>query len=145
MPLDYRLLDGGALMHVEGTGEITLDDALRLWNRKLTDPAVKPGHDALCDVRGADLVSITAEQLQQLRILMSANVDRAASRVAIVANRDELWSSGKRWEIEADALGRACIVFDNLRPACIWLGLDEAIFAQHQEDESQQETAEGTA
>lgn len=130
MPFVYHGLREGTLVHVIGWGEVTLSDSLDVWNAKRQDPLVAAGHSVLCDITRVTSIDFAPDEYLRLRESLQADMDRAASRVAIVAERNHNWSGAKMWEAQADLLGRACITFNDVRTACIWLGIDEDTYQQ---------------
>jgi hypothetical protein len=122
MPITYEIDQGGGVIIVTATGELTDQELVDLHNRLASDPAVKPDLAALFDLRAATDAGVTPEgvrQLAELPFLLSRD-----SRRAVVVHSDLGFGMARMYGLRRDTGDQAFEVFRNLDEARRWIGLD---------------------
>ena len=125
-----RYYESDDLLVIVGSGRVSGDEMERFVVEQLAaDPSWPQGKRRLSDITTldpslltlADVVTVTAlfrERLQNL----------AGARQAIVASQG--WELAREFERYIDRLGATTVVFNRVKDACVWLGIDPVLARQ---------------
>lgn len=124
MSTDYRILETGVILEV-WAGRISMDEFFEYERRLLVDPKFPSAPKVVVDITGASFdEAIGEKEIQRVVDLYQHHRDKVAgARVAIIAAKDFERASLYGRLAEAERVN--VIVFHTLRPACVWLGLNE--------------------
>jgi hypothetical protein len=124
MSNDYRMSETGVILEV-WAGRISMDEFFEHERRHLLDPKFPSAPKVVVDITGASFdEAIGEKEIQRVVNLYQNHRDKVAgARVAIIAAKDF-----ERASLYGRLAGKErinVIVFHTLRPACVWLGLNE--------------------
>jgi hypothetical protein len=126
MAIAYRLDQGLGLTLTVFDGVITGEEWIRRVRELFADPAWPPGRLNLTDLRTADSTQITADDR---RTIFEINEEHAKQLVGMksAAIAGVHFDETRDFERGNRSSGLRLIAFDDVGPACAWLGLDSAV------------------
>lgn len=127
MAIRYVLRKDLGLAIVQWHGQVTLDEWEAHLHKFLADPKLPDTHRQITDLRFASADdSIGEEGFRRVVGLLEKHMEVVAGRhIAIVAT-DE-FQRAREFEYSLRSLRLTTIVFADLPPACLWLGLPHGL------------------
>ena len=123
MPVEYVVLNQGALVLEFWTGTISHDEVLAHERRHLSDSSIAPGASVLVDAIRASFET-TLEQVYEVTDLYRRSGKKLrVGKSAILVNQ-LAYDRARVYERQASDCGVTVILFNSLDVACIWLGID---------------------
>jgi hypothetical protein len=125
MGIAYRLDGALALTLTVFDGKITGDEWRSAVHEIFADPSWPPGRLNLTDLRTADASALTGADRAEI---LSINARHAHKLVGMksAAIGGSTFDAARKFAREDRASGLRLIAFDDLAPACTWLGVDVA-------------------
>jgi hypothetical protein len=123
MPVEYIVLNQGALVVEFWTGTISHDEVLAHERRHLSDSSIAPGASVLVDAIRASFET-TLEAVHEVTDLYRRSGKKLrVGKSAILVNQ-LAYDRARVYERQASDCGVTVILFNSLDVACIWLGID---------------------
>jgi hypothetical protein len=128
MGIAYRLDRGLGLTLTMFDGAVSGEEWIRRVQELFADPAWPPGRLNLTDLRTADSSAITAADRQAI---YEINQEHAKQLVGMksAAIAGVHFDETREFERGNRPSGLRLIAFDDVGPACTWLGVDAAVVA----------------
>jgi hypothetical protein len=104
-------------------GQITGDEWLATVRRIFADPDWPPGRLNLTDLRTADTSALTAADRDEIFAINAQHADKLVGMKSAAVGGINFEVS-RRFERDDRTSGLRLIAFDDLGPACVWLGVD---------------------
>lgn len=131
MPITYDVSANGTFVHFSGTGVLDLSDYRRILQRIAKDDRIKPGCRHLLDLTGMSNSLLTEQALNKLSILAKSSPKVTKnSRLAIVVSSGASFDRARYYEKTAQKNYQDIVVFNSMRTAKIWLGVEKNEFKE---------------
>jgi hypothetical protein len=125
MPVEYVVLDKGALVLELWTGAISHDEVLAHERRHLSDPLIAFGASVLVDATSASFET-EPEMVREVTDLYRCSAGRLrVGKVALLVNESG-YDRVRLYVSQSSDFGVRAILFNSLNVACTWLGIDVA-------------------
>jgi len=126
MGVGYRLDHGLALTLTVFDGAVTGDEWRATVRAIFADPEWPPGRLNLTDLRTADLSAVTRADRAEIYKMNALNANKLVGmKSATVGGAN--FETARAFERDDRSSGLRIIPFDDLGPACTWLGVDERV------------------
>ena len=126
MPVEYVVLNQGALVVELWTGTISHDEVLAHERRHLSDSSIARGASVLVDANNASFET-TPEAVHELADLYRRSGENLrVGKSALLVNR-LAYDRAQLYERQASDCGVTVILFNSLNIACTWLGIDVTV------------------
>jgi hypothetical protein len=123
MPVEYVVLNQGALVLELWTGTILHSEILAHERRHLSDSSIVPGASVLVVATNASFET-TLELVHEVTDLYRQSVEKLRVGKAAVLVNDSAYDRARLYERQAVDIGVRVILFNSLDVACKWLGID---------------------
>jgi hypothetical protein len=123
MGVGYRLDQALGLSLVVFDGKVTGDEWRAMVLEVFADPCWPPGRLNLTDLRTADASALTVADRAEIFAINGLHADKLV-RMKSAAIGSAHFEAARRFGREDRSSGLRLIAFDDLPPACIWLGVD---------------------
>ena len=123
MGIAYRLDHALALTVTVFDGKITGDEWRAAIEQMFADPEWPPGRLNLTDLRTADSSNLTPADRSDIYAINAAHAAKLV-RMKSAAIGGEHFEETRDFERGGRSSGLRLIAFDDLRPACAWLGIE---------------------
>jgi hypothetical protein len=123
MPVEYVVLNQGALVLELWTGTISHDELLAHERRHLRDSSIACGASVLADALSASFET-TPEAVHELTDLYRQSAENLRVGKAAILVNESAYDRARLYEKQAIDLGVPVILFNTLDVACAWLGID---------------------
>ena len=128
MGVGYRLDRELALTLTVFDGTVTGDEWRAAVREIFADPSWPPGRLNLTDLRTADLSAVTRSDRAEIYKINALNANKLVGmKSATVGGAN--FETARAFERDDRSSGLRIIPFDDLGPACAWLGVDERVVA----------------
>jgi hypothetical protein len=128
MGVGYRLDRELALTLTVFDGTVTGDEWQATVREIFADPSWPPGRLNLTDLRTADLSAVTRSDRAEIYKMNALNANKLVGmKSATVGGAN--FETARAFERDDRSSGLRIIPFDDLGPACTWLGVDERVVA----------------
>ena len=121
MPFTYQIDADAGMLWVFGDGAITQPERIAALQAWMSDEAVRPGLDTLCDFSGAASVPT----LDELRHIVSFVEERAEAigrkKLALVTSRPFAAAVARQFQMLAASTSLTVAVFGTRRDALDWI------------------------
>jgi len=124
MPCHYAVLQEGHMIVEQWVGALSYEALIVHKAQQRLNPDIKPPASVLSDCRLA-IVEITPEAIDQLSAQEHDHQGHAVQRYAFLV-KPEVYQRAQRFGDGVSPIGKSVRIFNNLDPACRWLGLDPA-------------------
>ena len=123
MPVEYVVLNQGALVVELWMGTISHDEVLAHERQHLSDSSIARGASVLVDAVNA-LFETTTEAVHEVTDLYRRSGEKLrVGKSAILVNR-LAYDRARVYEKQASDYGVTVVLFNSLDVACIWLGMN---------------------
>jgi hypothetical protein len=123
MPVEYVVLNQGALVLEYWTGTISHDEVLAHERRHLSDSSIARGASVLVDATSASFET-TSEAVHEVTDLYRRSGEKLRVGKSSVLVNESAYDRARLYERQATDLGVRVILFNSLEVACVWLGID---------------------
>jgi hypothetical protein len=123
MPVEYVVLNQGALVLELWTGTISHDEVLAHERRHLSDSSIARGASVLVDATSASFET-TPEAVHEVTDLYRRSGEKLRVGKSAVLVNESAYDRARLYERQAADLGVRVILFNSLDVACMWLGTD---------------------
>lgn len=123
MPVEYVVLNQGALVLELWTGTISHDEVLAHERRHLSDSSITRGASVLADATSATFET-TPELVHEVTDLYRRPGKKLRVGKSAVLVTESAYDRARVYEKQATDLGVQVILFNSLNVACAWLGID---------------------
>jgi len=123
MPVEYVVLNQGALVLELWTGTISHDELLAHERRHLSDSSIARGASVLVDAASASFET-TPEEVHELTDLYRRSGEKLRVGKSAILVNESAYDRARLYEKQATDLGVRVILFNSLDVACTWLGID---------------------
>jgi hypothetical protein len=123
MGVAYRLDHALGLTVTVFDGTITGDEWRAAADEIFADPTWPPGPLNLTDLRTADASALTAADRVSVLAINASHADQLAGMKSAAVGGTN-FEIAARFQREDELSGLRLVVFDDLPPACTWLGVD---------------------
>lgn len=125
MPIEYKLEKNGAIVTAHASGVITLDCFMSMQQEMRADDNLKTKHNTLLDVRDVSQIEMTEDDLSTIAKGLTSDPKKlGANKLAIVANKNQAFQLGKKYQTVEKGVEETVIVFNSISTARKWVGLD---------------------
>lgn len=129
MPVEYVVLNQGALVLELWTGTVSHDELLAHEQQHLSDTSIVRGASVLADATHASFET-TPEKIHELTDLYRRHDGKLrVGKCAVLVNQTA-YECARLYEQQAINLGVAVILFNTLGIACTWLGVDKQMVSE---------------
>ena len=123
MPVEYVVLNQGALVLELWTGTILHSEILAHERRHLSDSSIARGASVLVDATSASFET-TPEAVHEVTDLYRRSGEKLRVGSSAVLVNTSAYDRARLYERQATDLGVRVILFNSLDVACVWLGID---------------------
>ena len=123
MPVEYVVLNQGALVLELWTGTISHDELLAHERRHLSDSSIARGASVLVDAASA-LFETMPEAVHEVTDLYRRSGEKLRVGKSAILVNESAYDRARLYERQATDLGVRVILFNSLDVACVWLGID---------------------
>jgi hypothetical protein len=123
MGVGYRLDEALGLSLVVFDGKVTGDEWRTTVLEVFADPRWPPGRLNLTDLRTADTSALTESDRAEIFAINALHADKLV-RMKSASLGSAHFDATRRFERDDHTSGLRIIAFDDLAPACDWLGVD---------------------
>jgi hypothetical protein len=123
MPVEYVVLNQGALVLELWTGTISHGEVLAHERRHLSDSSIARGVSVLVDATSASFET-TPEAVHEVTDLYRRSGEKLRVGKSAVLVNESAYDRARLYERQAADLGVRVILFNSLDVACVWLGID---------------------
>ncbi|MBI3808200.1 MAG: hypothetical protein HY281_11930 [Nitrospirae bacterium] len=123
MPVEYVVLNQGALVVELWMGTISHDEVLAHERRHLSDSSIARGASVLVDAAGASFETVP-EAVHEVTDLYRRSGEKLRVGKSAVLVNESAYDRARLYERQATDLGVRVILFNSLDVACKWLGID---------------------
>ena len=123
MPVEYVVLNQGALALELWTETISHDEVLAHERRHLSDSSIVLGASVLADATTA-LFETRPEAVHEVTDLYRRSGEKLRVGKSAVLVNASAYDRARLYERQATDLGVPVILFNSLDVACLWLGID---------------------
>jgi hypothetical protein len=123
MPVEYVVLNQGALVLELWTGTISHDELLAHERRHLSDSSIARGASVLVDATSASFET-TPEAVHEVTDLYRRSGEKLRVGKSAILVNESAYDRARLYERQAADLGVRVILFNSLDVACTWLGID---------------------
>ena len=123
MPVEYVVLNQGALVLELWTGTISHDEVLAHERRHLSDSSIARGASVLVDAASASFETMP-EAVHEVTDLYRRSGEKLRVGKSAVLVNESAYDRARLYERQATDLGVRVILFNSLDIACAWLGID---------------------
>lgn len=123
MPVEYVVLNQGALVLELWTGTISHGELLAHERQHLRDSSIAYGASVLADAVGASFETMP-EAVHELTDLYRRSAENLRVGKAAILVNESAYDRARLYEKQAIDLGVRMILFNTLDVACAWLGID---------------------
>jgi len=127
MPFEYTILAPQRVVYARSTDRLSASDILTLIRRLRQDPALNPDFDSIIDMTPTQSFESTGDEIAKAA---SDSAFSMTSRRAMVAPDSLGYGMARIYAAYRELRGQSAIqVFNDLRSACAWLGIDPSAIA----------------
>jgi hypothetical protein len=123
MPVEYVVLNQGALVVELWTGTISHDEVLAHERRHLSDSSIARGASVLVDANNASFETTPEAVHEVIDLYRRSGENLRVGKSALLVNR-LAYDRAQLYERQASDCGVTVILFNSLDIACTWLGID---------------------
>jgi hypothetical protein len=123
MPVEYVVLNQGALVVELWTGTISHDELLAHERRHLSDSSIARGASVLVDANNASFETTPEAVHEVIDLYRRSGENLRVGKSALLVNR-LAYDRAQLYERQASDCGVTVILFNSLDIACTWLGID---------------------
>ena len=123
MPVEYVVLNQGALVVELWTGTISHDEVLAHERRHLSDSSIARGASVLVDANNASFETTPEAVHEVIDLYRRSGENLRVGKSALLVNR-LAYDRAQLYERQASDCGVTVILFNSLNIACTWLGID---------------------
>ena len=123
MPVEYVVLNQGALVLELWTGTISHDEVLAHERRHLSDSSITGGASVLVDATSTSFET-TPEAVHEVTDLYRRSGEKLRVGKSAVLVNESAYDRARLYERQATDFGVRVILFNSLDVACLWLGID---------------------
>ena len=125
MPIEYKLEKNGTVVTACAIGVVSLDCFMAMQQDMRANANLKDKHNTLLDARNVSRIDVTEEDLTKIAENLTADSKKlGANKLAIVANKDQAFELGKKYQTVEKGVDETVIVFNSISTARKWIGLD---------------------
>jgi hypothetical protein len=125
MPLTYTVDSEADLVRLTGSGTVTDQDVVSCISALRDDPELRPGMDALSDMREIE-VAFTSQGIVAIKELLDrAGPEVRVRRIATVTDSLVAYGMGRVTEALLDETTLKYRVFREMDEALVWLGVGD--------------------
>lgn len=123
MAVSYSIDAGASLVRYVVEGDLTIADFLKAFDDALSDPAFRPGCNALVDVRRGSLLPVTSAGVDRTaaHVLSSMESRGRDYRAALVVASEVDFGVCRMYQAYGDHLPCEVLVFKDYEAALSWL------------------------
>lgn len=126
LPLSYKLIKDGTVVVAHASRELSLDCFLSMQKEMRSDADLKYPHDTYLDVRAVTHIKLTENDIDAIaRGLTSDPKTLGANRLAIVAEKEQAFELGRKYQTVEKGVDETVIMFFSPEIAKKWLGIQE--------------------
>jgi hypothetical protein len=123
MPVEYVVLNQGALVVELWMGTISHEEVLAHERRHLSDSSIAHGASVLVDANNASFETTPEAVHEVIDLYRRSGEKLRVGKSALLVNR-QAYDRARLYERQATDLGVRVILFNSLNVACTWLGVD---------------------
>ena len=123
MPVEYVVLNQGALVVELWMGTISHDEVLAHERRHLSDSSITRGASVLVNAASASFETMP-EAVHEVTDLYRRSGEKLRVGKSAVLVNESAYDRARLYERQATDLGVRVILFNSLDVACTWLGID---------------------
>ena len=125
MSIKYTVYLSGTFVFAAATDKLTLNDIESYWHQIINDDRIKCDFRLLFDVTHISTSEMNLEAFQKVRDLIRNSYQiKRTSQLAIVVGTQSSYDNARNYERLVEQEQEQVIVFNSLRTAMIWLGVD---------------------
>lgn len=126
MPVEYEVYDNGEYVYAKATGTLTPEEIIDYIQEVKANPEIKEGYKELFDVRFITESKVKIESFAKIVKEVTSDEKRIyKNKLAIVVSKLDSFDKAKYFEKTALEERRNVIVFNTLKTAKTWLGVDK--------------------